>query len=70
VNYYRYRSGQKQSITVAFPDERTMVFASNETYLKKMLAAKPDEAGIHRLLRRVDLARDASWSSTLRSWRR
>jgi len=60
VDYYRYRSGQKQSITVAFTDERTLVIASNETYLKKMLSAKPQETGFHRLLRRVDMSRDLS----------
>lgn len=60
VTYYRNRSGQRQSITAAFPDERTLVFASNETYLKKMLSAKPDATGIHRLLKRVDLSRDVS----------
>ncbi|HEY2837705.1 MAG TPA: DUF1559 domain-containing protein, partial [Pirellulales bacterium] len=58
--YYRSRSGRKQSITASFPNERTLVFASNETFLKKMITAKPADTGIHRLLRRVDLARDGS----------
>jgi|GEM_PF-1951301 len=58
--YYRYLSGQNQSITVAFPDDRTLLIASNANYMVKMLDAKPGEMGIHRLLRKVDLERDAA----------
>lgn len=55
-----YRCADLKPLIVCFAGERTVIVATNEAYLKKMLTAKAGDTAIHKLLRRVDLTQHAS----------